>query len=338
MIYKIVFDTNVLRGDKDQAINAEVATVRRLHKFIQDNKISSVELCFPELVTLEWLQFKVVLDNVDAREVARKMLDDIIKKYGATIFSIPVIDHVKLVDRALTKVSPFRVSGESDPGFKDTVIFLSIKEDALKQKGGEVTYIFLTRDGGFTAETCEEINKDTGQELLLRKDAVEVEDLLDEKLSLGLKRGETREKIQEIISDHQEILRTYLINKYQEDKNNRFNLMFDRNAEGYGLNSFGIEDFREQEKNKYFVTCSVTADIHYRPELSAARYSDNEGLMVANDLVFRPVYQEGRGIFASFDTDAIGTGYSASRWRETQRDFLVQMEVDISTKNARIIS
>lgn len=83
-----------------------------------------------------------------------------------------------IVNRALNKKAPFLgAKGSSDKGFKDAVIWESILEYALKNKGD---YIFISDDKGFKEELILEFRQVTGLQIeILNKAELR---LLDEKV------------------------------------------------------------------------------------------------------------------------------------------------------------
>ncbi len=379
MIYKIVFDTNVLRGNENEQINTtSISTIEHIDKFCRENKIQQVELSCPELVNSELLIFKkrqietafakatdalsrlrqaghkeLVLDGVDSIKIAREIVDKLITKYALQTIPIPILDPIHLVERALAKTSPYKKDAESDPGFKDTIIFLSIKEDAKKYKKGDVAYIFVGGDRGFTQDVCTELRADTGQELYFAKDHIEVKDLLDDKLTMGLKLSEKRETLDRVVASHQEPLRTYLNNKYIEDKNSRYNFGYDSTITGYNFSSFRIVDFQEVSKNKFDVSCSITADLSYQKPASSVtgtRFSappgnwlepgvtnhEYQNVVVAEalDAVFSMNYVTGGvGLAGGAGFGRLGENY---KWKRKTAEFPIALEVDVISGIVRV--
>ncbi len=368
MTYKIVivFDTNTLRGSENKSINdLNIFAVERLRKFIDDNEVTTVELCFPEIVLEEWTVFKkdqikkfvenahsslkkleeidhkeVKLDSVDIEKKTEEIKYKIIEKYKIKIIPIPKVDTLDIIKRAIIKKAPFKKESKSDAGFKDSVIFLSIKEDALKYGKGEVCYFLVTDDKGFTEEVSEELREDTKQDLIIRgsnsKEVSFIEDILDKKLGLDLGLKEIREKIEIIIDGNREVFRNYLTNQYQDIRNMSHSLVGQKDVEGYSFSSFDIEDFKKEGDNIYTVQCRITADVHYKKQVEEEQVEE----MVPYQ---RTYTQRGETYFRNYITvDDFGgrnlNSFENSWINPLSKDFRLSLIINTKEKSVRVVN
>lgn len=368
MNYKIVivFDTNTLRGGENKPVDdLNIFAVKRLREFIENNNVSTVELCFPEIVLEEWIIFKknqingfvrnahsslkkleevghkkVNLGTVDIEKKLKEIKNKIIEKYKIKIIPTPEINMLDIIKRALIKKAPFKKGGKSDPGFKDSVIFFSIKEDALKHKEGEVCYFLVTDDGGFTEEVSEELREDTKQELVIRgsdlKGVSSIEDMLDEKLELNLGLKEIREKIETIIEGNKEVFRNYLTNQYQDLRNKPNRFVGESDVEGYSFSSFGIEDFKKEGDNIYTVRCRITADVHYKKQVEEEQVEEIVPYQ-------RPYTQRGETCIRNYITVNDFGGWNLNSFENgwinpLSKDFQLSLIIDTKEKSVRVVN
>lgn len=348
MPYKLVFDTNILRKE-------DFAEVANLSEFLLANpKAREVGLYVPEIALEEWKQFRkrviresqnkaenalkalmklghkeVKIEKIDEEAFVENETKEKIQKFSLQIIPIPILNQAELISRAILKKSPFNTANEgSDYGFKDTLIFLSLKKDAKKNQPGQTSYIFLTNDGGYLPELIKEFKEDTGQELIVLKDISTVKDQLDERLNLGLKRSQKREEIEKIIRENSEKFDIFLL---KEERNNNF-VSFGHGEEidGYNFSSFYIEDFRESKKNYFTVSVRIVANILYQKAQKPSSVTWGEYL---NE---REFYQPANvvGISSTASTYAYSPG--SSLMKPQQQSFWLTLIVNTEKREIKI--
>jgi len=222
--YIIVFDTNNLfYPERD---NFEIIFHPRLDKFLsflEDKKIrKNIKVCIPKIVVEERItqrveEIKETLSklsekkealkkfvkvnfvdekNSDLRKKYEKIVEDYIKREGIIVFKYPKIEQ-KIIDEAVQRKPPFKTFGR---GFKDKIVWESIKENAKKNKGN---YLFITNDGDFKfASIKKEFAKISQKPFKILKNIPELEEFLDNSLSLGLNLRKQHEKIKKDIKDN----------------------------------------------------------------------------------------------------------------------------------------
>lgn len=199
----IVIDTNNNEGAKNSAFLGDFRLgnyddyiafiekndlVEKVHIFIPEVVLKeSIKHCNEELKScvdtirrqLERIKgiFSGVIENFDvSNDDRKKYIEQIEKRIKNNSRIIPIPEITKsffdsILNRAIYKKAPFR-KGESDPGFKDAVIWESLKSYFNKNQGySEV--LFFTNDGGF-CEKEEEVRREffehTGKNLFVIKD------------------------------------------------------------------------------------------------------------------------------------------------------------------------
>ena len=208
MKYKIFIDTNQVIRKRPPLEDPFGDSIPTLYSFLQENNIDNVLIYLPEIVIRERIQQRleniqeyitVANEKISAlqgighktkeikplknyKKILQKNVQFFIKKYNIQQISHPTIGSNELIDRAIIKMKPFNDNGA---GFKDTLIFLSIVEDAKKEKE-EVRYIFCTNDHKeFDTDVIEEFRKETGKELYMVPSIVKVTEKLDELIPLN---------------------------------------------------------------------------------------------------------------------------------------------------------
>ncbi|MDU5145175.1 MAG: PIN domain-containing protein [Paenibacillus dendritiformis] len=111
-------------------------------------------------------------DNFDYRSILEARKEEYLSRYNINI--LPICGEKRfnsIVRRALNKIAPFSgLKGNSDKGFKDTVIWESILEFAEQNNGD---FIFITHDKGFSEYLIEEFRDLTGQKIeIINKDEI----------------------------------------------------------------------------------------------------------------------------------------------------------------------
>ena len=222
MKYRIYLDANQVfidRGPIEELFNSSILDLK---KFIDDNNLSDVQICLPEIVVKERIQHRIenIENEIETANKAikqlssfqpelkiitkddnyKKVLEENAKKFiddnGLEKVDLPTIDMNTIIDRAINKMKPFNEKGV---GFKDTLIYLSIIEDALKQEN-DTRYIFCTNDGKeFNDDVKKEFKEKTGKDLYIVREVTKVSELLDELVPLHLHLEQRNKKIKELI-------------------------------------------------------------------------------------------------------------------------------------------
>ena len=224
MKYKVFFDSNQIyneNGPLGQPFNMAIPDLDKLLK--KHKKRDKVSISVSDIVVRERVQGKLVKveENVEAankvieslnefgyglekiKPLSLKDHQEILEKNAATFLSDYKVEQISccnldinnLIDRAIIKLKPF---GEKGAGFKDTLIFLSMIQDALTI-AEEATFVFCTKDRHFNQDVIEEFQKVTGKILLIVSTPEEVKEKLDELLPLGLHLESRNEEIKEFI-------------------------------------------------------------------------------------------------------------------------------------------
>lgn len=245
---KVIFDNNqsIVGSNRSDQENIFSNDIFELKRFIIDNNIfKDVDICLTEvfrdegIIELERraienykdiknksLNFGYILNIKPVKELSstdiKKKVQKVFKKKlkENNIKIIPLIKKFKLTDFykiALNHEKPFEAG---DKGFKDSLAWFSILEDASKNKNTD--YILISNDGVFKNNTGDlkvKFKKDTGREISIRANSSSIEEDLDLIFSLGKNLKATKEEILRIIEDdsafHSELEREALqdINK-----------------------------------------------------------------------------------------------------------------------------
>ncbi|VVB79969.1 Uncharacterised protein [uncultured archaeon] len=225
--YAIVLDTNPLYiQDRDNLGHLFHKWLWDLKKFVEENRISNVEICLPQIVIEERIAQRITdtLETSESTNLKVKSLSSIdpsmkefvweskkIKEFfqakASKILSelkiktlpLPKLDSSNIITRAIDKIPPF---SREDCGFKDSLIWLSLLEDAKKNTNSN--YIFLTKN-----------TRDFPEEILLKefrtisknnfKICENLEDLkeyLDSEFKLNLKLDEKIKHLGKILENH----------------------------------------------------------------------------------------------------------------------------------------
>lgn len=226
---KIVFDANILFDDKeDQLSDVFDSSIEKTSDFIKKYKIKNVKLSIPQLVFDERVagrlrqidkQYQIfnsvlkklgplgcikVKGKIFNRKKYIKLLNKngrgIIKKYKVQIIPTAKVQQKIIIDRALQKKTAF-CGGKGDNGFKDTLIWLSLLEDAEKNK--DCNYLFITEDGtNFKENLCkDEFSEHSKADFFLIRGLSDLQAFLDKELNLNLKLEDTYNQVkQELLS------------------------------------------------------------------------------------------------------------------------------------------
>lgn len=163
-----------------------------------------------------------------------------------------------IVNRALTKNAPFSgEKGNADKGFKDAVIWESILEFALENKG---EYYFITHDKGFKKSLVSEFCNVTNQSIsFISKDEINKIDQIIETLSSERSVRSRREVINNLLITENYL--DLLLDNFKENALNHLeinglgcNLIESNiNKEIIGLNEIGTNLFRFKLKGQFVV-------------------------------------------------------------------------------------
>lgn len=177
---KIVFDSNVFQGhSRDTDVGVLGVDLDDLKRFLEDPRVGQITLTIPEITILEIKQQRMerlsdyimgIRSNYAAltplkckppklptkREIERYLkrgFDSCLKKYSLEILPTPKYNRKDMAYRAATGVAPFRQrvkdGHNTDKGYKDTLLWLSLLQDAKQNK--KTDYILVTSDGDFSA-------------------------------------------------------------------------------------------------------------------------------------------------------------------------------------------
>ncbi len=317
MKYKIFIDTNQLfnigeRAPLDEPFNLELS---KLRDFLSVHKISNVDICIPEIVIQERVQqklevidktFKSVNDNIhrllslghvvekinpqeNYRELLEKKVEKLMVDSGAVKIPSPKVDAEEIVSRAINKMPPFNDKGA---GFKDTLIYLSIVEDALSDQGADA-YIFCSEDKDFNDVVSNSFKTKTEKELYVIPSFFKLYEKLDELLPLGLHLEEKNRELRNLVMSHLGDL-MHAVNKtikkssdtsalppfsergwsyYVDPKTYSFSSVFDETREpmAYDYDYFDLQSFEEITNGVYKVSASLTVTVRYEDEGSSSK-------------------------------------------------------------------
>lgn len=226
--YRIVFDTNFIWSDQEDKI-AELfnPAVKNSVQFLVEHDLKkNVSLLIPEVVLQEREEqilnqieenvskvssgmavlsnFGVVIDKdsytKDCREQVSKALKKLIKDLKIKCLLTPVFDQKILVNRALKKTKPFSSGKDnSDKGFKDTLIWLTMLNDVEENKNAN--YILCTNNSKDfnSSDLLEEFNKISQSKFIIASDFRSLKEILDKELDLKLSLKEENKKIEDEI-------------------------------------------------------------------------------------------------------------------------------------------
>ncbi len=210
--YKIILDTNFIRQHDDSVTNVVFNySLNSIKDFIKKHSLTNiVTIAIPEIVRKE-IYFQIYdrvinklesVKNIDtylkdlsirktliihSKDISKKIenkIKNIFEDLKVEVLVIPKVDN-KILDRSLNHKPPFSVKG--DNGFKDSMIWLTIIEDA--KHNPDVNYILCTSDKLFK-DSFEELEKEfkgyTNKNLYLKESTAELEGFLDKEINLKL--------------------------------------------------------------------------------------------------------------------------------------------------------
>ncbi len=228
--YKIILDTNFIWNDQNNGLGVIFSEhLNQLSAFIKKHDLmASVQICLPEMVikervaqkvrkadefrrnsmlalkSLETINLKVgnkKFEIIDLEKAFKKKAADIVSTNNIEVIPIPKIKNHDIINRSLRKIPPFSKKN-TDSGYKDTIIWLSILEDAKKSKDFE--YIFCTENTNdfIIPECADEFKKITKINIEFVNNLDELKLFLDKELILNLELKKLNERITDEIKQH----------------------------------------------------------------------------------------------------------------------------------------
>jgi len=280
--------------------------------------------------------------NIKARDTYKSLLEKNASQFiGANKVirvSAPSVGKEELIDRAINKMRPFNDHGS---GFKDTLIYLSIVEDALNKTTETDRYILCTNDSKeFTQEIIDEFKSVTGKELYIVPSIAKVSEKLDELIPLNLYLAERNEKIKNIILKHlgdiMIAINEIVIERdgwagslayeslYKATSLDLYSSLYpERTKEdivGYNFDQIRFLNFNEVDRDKYKVSINVKTLIKYKDK----KGSSNDASPYNNLL----------------HLDSYSTAYSAGRLSTQERikPFNIEIYCDLINENISVLS
>lgn len=221
---RIFFDTNFIRNTKSEEFDILLSTeaINQIIKFIDTNKLSkNITIVIADIILEERIFQKletINFDNENLKNIQEKYkkyfnieginlknfqqfdyyqyfeknCDEFIKKINFERVKYPTIELKTIIKRAVNKQPPFSKGG--DKGFKDTILWYTILEDAKQHQ--DTAYVLCTDDQIFKAQLLEEeflgINKNG---IITPKDSIEVQEYLNDVFKEDTK---YRQRIEEV--------------------------------------------------------------------------------------------------------------------------------------------
>lgn len=266
--YFIVLDTNIVhiqdREDISKIFSAEATNIR---KFIEENELKNVQACFPEMVIKERIHQRViefldvqeklntcvksmnginknVVKSLLKEEEIQKELEDKAQKFVSDnkfrIIQNPPLGE-DLIERAVKRIKPFR---DKDVGFKDTIIWLSILNDA-KNKNNK-NYILLSENTRDFEESSliKQFKEVSKKKFKLCKNLGELKEYLDNELTLSLNIKDTIINLKEKLIRQMEVIKERIVREkyYYQEPYHYTILPYEDIIQDFELNTMEIEN------------------------------------------------------------------------------------------------
>ncbi len=304
MKYKIYLDSNRLYNQipLEEPFNLQIPELR---EFLDEHDLGDVDICLPEIVIRERIQHKLesITEKIDAinshanslkgvghnirkikphtdyKKILQDKVKDFLKKNKVIRIGMPSITKDDLIERAINKMKPFN---DNTAGFKDTLIFLSIIEDALGATSAD-RYIFCSNDHKeFNQDVVDEFKATTGKSLYILSDVTKIKETLDELIPLNLHLEERNNKLKNLIMNNIGNLVALVnkdINKKPTNGLNFFavnepvtsifsqytiNSRFGKKEEdvvGYNYDDIVFNSFNESSETNFTVSASLTVKV-----------------------------------------------------------------------------
>jgi len=298
--FKVIFDTNILwQNNEDKIENLFNSNISKSIEFIKENEIKDqIALAIPQLVIDERIKqtLKQVESNIQKIENSVKVLSPFgikisqkaykknfksliykkkkeqIKEAELEIIKTPIVSQDKIIERSLRGIKPFSDNG--DRGFRDTLIWLSILNDAKKNK--KLNYVFCTENiEDFDPKIIiEEFKQYSSNKLFILSNISELKEFLDKQLDLKLELKEKYEKIKEEIGKRIGDIMIG-INSYKEERFGfdyspasvhsftAFTNLGSENLSGYNFSGINFDDIQEISKNIFELSVTVFVEGKY---------------------------------------------------------------------------
>lgn len=285
--YKIIFDTNIIMQSglgNDALFNNNL---KDINEFIIDNSINKrVLLAITETVKDErifqinfqidnyikqtneinnftkkiGLRKKISLSRVLMKKNAKQDFIKYLSELKIQVIKNPKIDK-NILFRSTSRIKPF--SDKGDKGFRDTLIWLSILNDAKNNE--KTNYIFCSNNTTDfdDATLSEEFSKYSNAQFIYVKNLDELKVYLDKEIKLNLKLKERNEKISQeikqrigdVMVEFNKVMLTNNPMKYRYILNNNA----DNNIIGYNFKDISIENIQESKNSEYIIQASLFA-------------------------------------------------------------------------------
>ena len=305
VFYKIVFDTNsIWFNNEDKISKLFNSSLSDSVGFIKINSLDQrVFLSMPEIVTQERIeqtlgQIDGVVQKIDNGLLALskfgvqisdkhykknykikvpQILHEILVKDKVEVLKTPKFNQNDLVNRCLKRMRPFH--GDEDEGFKDTLIWLTILDDAKKHKN--MNYVLVTNNASDfpIEELMTEFKKISKGELFILSDVKALKQFLDEELDLNLKLKEVYRQIENDIKlKIGDIMVSFNIQNNSNLPENVLSsidlhsmyispYMYNRGrVVGYDFKNIRIEDINKLENNFFELRADLTVRVRYDKE------------------------------------------------------------------------
>jgi hypothetical protein len=224
--YCVVFDSNTLYEVQDRVPIIFNSNLNELKEFISKAKIENVVIKIPEMVIKE--RIKQCLDEiknkveridkdlrflqtlgvksaeeeykkVDYNKILNIKIDKFIKDNLIEVINIPKIEQDEVINRVINKICPFK---DKDKGFKDTIIWLSIINDA--KQNPNVNYIFCSNNTSDFNEDLliSEFKLISKKEFKICKNMIDLKEYLNQKLVLRLELKKLYDLVEKKVKEH----------------------------------------------------------------------------------------------------------------------------------------
>lgn len=225
VIFDIILDTTNL-FTSNLKIDDLNGPVKKIVTFIKDNKLTkNVNIFIPDVVKNERIHQNIKsykqhkqtilsslktisqtgiqintdeLEKFDYETSIKETIEQLFQKYKLNILKTSQINVENLFERYYVSKKPFENTANSEKGFKDTLIWISILEFG-KQTKNNVIFVTNNTKKDFDDDVINEFKEYTKKDILIVRESNELTELLDKKLNLKLKLKEYHDKIQNII-------------------------------------------------------------------------------------------------------------------------------------------
>ena len=366
MKYRIFIDTNPIWDDNGHFDTIFNSSFTDLTEFIKKHSLDNVSICIPEIVIMERIQQrtesihaaieyvnnkrkslaeaghneKEIKPRKDYKTQFKKKAKEICEKNNVEIIKPPRVSIKKMTNLALERKKPFNDHGS---GFKDTLIYLSMVEDAKKSDSD--TYILCTNNNKqFDEELAESFKNEIEKDLIILPDIVAVKEKLDDLISMGLNLEERNEEVKKVtLNNLGEIMKS--INRYDGNKeietssflnfrtmsiSDTYKLPNNEDKSkiaGYNFNDINFSVIEEVGQNNVEVNCNITCDISYKDE-GRKKHS----VMTASSYKIEDYNSDGFTGFIYNPHIAYGKTF-----RPTKKTFNLKINCNLENKNILIL-